>query len=122
MFKVTPNPPNTVPEPHDAAFELDPMKMKLAADRALSFYFKPGATKTQIPPRSSGTFYTIDAAVDDETLLVEIYESLSSARAMVNDLVELTDGPRRQTMLVLHRSLLMGEMAANRVLDNHKPV
>ncbi|RON38087.1 hypothetical protein BK666_30525 [Pseudomonas frederiksbergensis] len=122
MFKVTPNPPNTVPEPLDAAFELDPKKMKLAADRALSFYFKPGATKTQIPPRSSGTFYTIDAAVDDETLLVEIYEALSSARAMVNDLVELTDGPRRQTMLVLHRSLLMGEMAANRVLDNHKPV
>ncbi|WP_256672278.1 DUF6124 family protein [Pseudomonas sp. ANT_J12] len=74
-----------------------------------------------MPPRSCGTFFTIDAAVDDETLLVEVYESLSTARKMVNDLVELTDGPRRHTMLVLHRSLLMGEMAANRMLDNHKP-
>jgi hypothetical protein len=59
--------------------------------------------------------------VDDETLLVEVYESLSAARKMVNDLVELTDGPRRHTMRVLHRLLLMGEMAANRILDNHKP-
>ena len=122
MFKVTPNPPNTDPVPFDASFILDPEKMKAAADRALKFYFDPGATKTQIPPRRSGTFLSIDAAVDDETLLVEIYEALSSARAMVNDLVELTEGPRRQTMLVLHRSLTMGEMAANRVLDNHKPV
>ncbi|WP_312407753.1 DUF6124 family protein [Pseudomonas rhodesiae] len=95
--------------------------MKEAADRALSHYLNPGATKEPIPPRSSGTFFTIDAAVDDETLLVEVYESLSTARKMVNDLLELTDRPRRHTMLVLHRSLLMGEMAASRILDNHKP-
>ncbi|KOY00297.1 DUF6124 family protein [Pseudomonas nunensis] len=122
MFKVTPNPPNTGPVPFDASFNLDPEKMKAAADRALKFYLDPGATKTQIPPRRSGTFYTIDAAVDHEALLAEVYESLSSARAMVNDLVELSEGPRRQTMLVLHRSLVMGEMAANRMLDNHTPV
>ncbi|WP_213941896.1 DUF6124 family protein [Pseudomonas sp. dw_612] len=122
MFKVTPNPPNTDPVAFDAPFIVDPEKMKAAADRALSFYLNPGATKTQIPSRRSGTFFTIDAAVDDETLLVEVFEALSTARAMVNDLVELSDGPRRHTMLVLHRSLVMGEMAANRVLDNHKPV
>jgi hypothetical protein len=121
MFKVTPNPPNTNPVPYDASFDLDPEKLKASADRALNHYLNPGATKTQIPPRSSGTFFTIDAAVDDETLLVEVYESLSTARKMVNDLVELTEGPRRHTMLVLHRSLLMGEMAADRMLDNHKP-
>ncbi|MGF6209234.1 DUF6124 family protein [Pseudomonas frederiksbergensis] len=121
MFKVTPNPPNTNPVPNDASFDLDPQKLKASADRALKFYLNPGATKTQIPPRKSGTFFTIDAAVDDETLLVEAYDSLSSARAMVNDLIELADGPRRHTMLVLHRTLLMGELAVNRVLDNHKP-
>jgi hypothetical protein len=121
MFKVTPNPPNTDPVPYDASFDLDPQKLKASADRALRFYLNPGATKEPIPPRKSGTFFTIDAAVDDETLLVEVYESLSSARAMVNDLVELADGPRRHTMLVLHRTLLMGELAVNRVLDNHKP-
>ncbi|KPN90166.1 DUF6124 family protein [Pseudomonas nunensis] len=121
MFKVTPNPPNTDPVPYDASFDLDPQKLKAAADRTLNFYLNPGATKTQIPPRSSGTFLTIDAAVDDETLLVEAYESVSSVRKMLIDLAELEDGPRRHTMLVMHRALLIGEMAVNRVLDNHKP-
>ncbi|MGF6206241.1 hypothetical protein HKK52_17020 [Pseudomonas sp. ADAK2] len=121
MFKVTPNPPNTGPVPYDASFDLDPKKMKLAADRALNFYLNPGATKTQIPPRKPNNFYTIDAAVDDETLLVDASEALGSARKMVNDLVDLTDGERRHTMLVLHRVILMGELAVNRVLDNHKP-
>ncbi|MGE8147054.1 DUF6124 family protein [Pseudomonas frederiksbergensis] len=121
MFKVTPPPPNTDPVPYDASFDLDPKKMKAATDRALNYYLNPGATKTQIPPRTCGTFLTIDTAVDDETLLVEAYESLSSCRKMVNDLAELEDNPRRHTMLVLHRSLLIGELALNRVLDNHKP-
>ncbi|KOX99686.1 DUF6124 family protein [Pseudomonas nunensis] len=121
MFKPTPNPPNTDPVPYDASFDLDPNKMKAAADRALKIYLNPEATKAQIPPRRSGTIFTIDAAVDDEALLVEVYESLSTACKIVNDLVELEEGARRHTLLVLHRSLLMGEAAANRVLDNHKP-
>ncbi|KAF2391736.1 DUF6124 family protein [Pseudomonas frederiksbergensis] len=121
MFKPTPTPPNTDPVPYDASFDLDPKKMKVAADRALKIYLNPEATKAQIPPRRSGTIFTIDAAVDDEALLVEVYESLSTACKIVNDLVELEEGPRRHTLLVLHRSLLMGEAAANRVLDNHKP-
>jgi hypothetical protein len=95
--------------------------MKEAADRAFSFYLNPGASKTQIPPRKPSTIFTIDAAVDDETLLVEACESLASASAMVNDLADVTDGPRRQTMLVLQRMIMLGELAVNRVLDNHKP-
>ncbi|RON52573.1 DUF6124 family protein [Pseudomonas frederiksbergensis] len=122
MFKVTPNPPNTGPVPCDASFELDPRKMKEAADRALSHYLNPGATKTQIPPRKRHTCFTIDAAVDDETLLVEASDSFAQAREMVNDLADLADNPRRHTMLVLARVILMGELAVNRVLDNHKPV
>jgi len=54
-------------------------------------------------------------------LLVDASESLASAREIVNDLVDLAEGPRRYTMLVLQRVLLMGELAVNRVLDNHKP-
>ncbi len=50
MFKVTPNPPNTGPVPYDVFRDLDPKKMTEAADRALSFYLNPGASKTQIPP------------------------------------------------------------------------
>jgi hypothetical protein len=119
MFKVTPNPPDTDPVPFDAS--LDPKKLKEAADRALNFYLNPGAPKEPIPPRKPSGIFTIDAAVDDETLLVDACESLASARAMVSDLVDLTDGPRRHTMLVLQRVILMGELAVNRVLDNHKP-
>ena len=118
MFKVTPNPPHTGPVPYDAFIDLDPKKMREAADRALSFYL--GASKTQIPPYKPSTIFTIDAAVDDETLLVEACESLASASAMVNDLADITDGPRRQTMLVLQRMIMLGELAVNRVLDNHK--
>jgi hypothetical protein len=121
MFKVTPDPPHTGPIPYDAFIDLDPKKMKEAADRALSFYLNPGASKTQIPPRKPSTIFTIDAAVDDETLLVEACESLASASAMVNDLADVTDGPRRQTVLVLQRVIMLGELAVNRVLDNHKP-
>lgn len=118
MFKVTPNPPNI-----DSVLygdSLDPEKLKEAADRALKHYLNPGATKTQIQPRKPSTIFTIDAAVDDETLLVEACESLASASVMVSDLTDLTDGPRRQTMLVLQRVILLGELAVNRVLDNHK--
>jgi hypothetical protein len=119
MFKVTPNPPDTHSVPCDAS--LDPRKLKEATDRAFNFYLNPGALKEPISPRQRSTIFTIDTAVDDETLLVDACESLASARAMVNDLVDLTDGPRRQTMLVLHRVIMLGELAVNRVLDNHKP-
>jgi hypothetical protein len=121
MFKVTPNPPNTRPVPYDVFRDLDPKKMTEAADRALSFYLDPGASKTQIPPRKPSAIFTIDATVDDETLLVEACESLASASAMVSDLTDVTDGPRRQTMLVLQRVIMLGELAVNRLLDNHKP-
>ncbi|MFJ7793815.1 DUF6124 family protein [Pseudomonas sp. NPDC096950] len=121
MFKVTPNPPNTGPVPYDVSFDLDPKKLKESADRALNYYLNPGATKTQIAPRKRSTIFTIDAAVDDETLLVEASESFAEAREMVNDLVDLDDAPRRHTMRVLHRVITMGELAVNRVLDNHKP-
>ncbi|MFL1513561.1 DUF6124 family protein [Pseudomonas prosekii] len=121
MFKVTPNPPHTDPVPYDATFDLDPEKMKVAADRALLFYLNPGATKAQIAPRKPSSIFVIDAAADDETLLVDACASLGSATAIVNDLIDLADNPRRQTLLVLQRVILMGELAVNRVLDNHKP-
>lgn len=118
MFKVTPNPPDIGSVPYDAS--IDPRKLQEAADRALDFYLNPGATKTQIPPRKPSTIFTIDAAVDDETSLVEACESLASASVLVSELTDLTDGPRRQTMLVLQRVIMLGELAVNRVLDNRQ--
>ncbi|MGF6126930.1 hypothetical protein QF019_002139 [Pseudomonas frederiksbergensis] len=121
MFKVTPNPPNTGPVPYNASLDLDPTNKKEPADRALNYYLNPGATKTQIPPRKHSTIFTIDAAVDDETLLVQAYDSLSSASVMASDFAELMEGPQRKRMLLLQQVIMMGEIAVNRVLDNHKP-
>ncbi|MET1070546.1 MAG: hypothetical protein ABWY28_21275 [Pseudomonas prosekii] len=121
MFKVTPNPPHTDPVPYDATFDLDPEKIKVAADRALKIYLNPGATKAQIAPCKPSNIFAIDPAADDETLLVDACDALASASSIVNDLVGLADNPRRQTLLVLQRVITMGELAVNRVLDNHKP-
>ncbi|MFJ7795956.1 DUF6124 family protein [Pseudomonas sp. NPDC096950] len=122
MFKVTPNPPHTNPVPYDASLDLDPKKLKEAADRALNFYLNPGALKEPIPPRipSSDTFI-INPAVDDETLLVQSCESLGSATEMANEIASTMDGPQRRKMLVLQQVIRLGELAVNRVLDNHKP-
>jgi len=119
MFKVTPNPPNIDPVPFDTS--LDPQKLKAAADRALNFYLNPGALKEPIPPRKSDSIFTIDPAVDDETLLVHTYESLASASVMASEIASSMDGPQRGMMLMLQRVITMGELAVNRVLDNHKP-
>lgn len=90
-----------------------------------------GGPRTQLLPQPWGDENTgtarkpsaifTNAAVDDETLFVEACESLASASVLVNNLAQLTDGPRRQTMLVLQRVIMLGELAVNRVLDNHKP-
>ena len=121
MFKVTPNPPDTGPVPYDASFDLDPRKMKLAADRALNFYLNPGAQKEPIRPRSPNSTFLINPAVTDETLLVQACDSLASASVMASDFADLMEGPQRKRMLLLQQVISMGEMAVNRVLDNHKP-
>ncbi|VVQ19572.1 hypothetical protein PS925_04638 [Pseudomonas fluorescens] len=80
MFKAAPNPPDTDPIPYDAA--LEPQNIKEATERAINFYLNPSALKTSKPTRKTGKIYLIDPTVDDETLLVEAYESLSSASDM----------------------------------------
>ncbi|MBK5554221.1 MULTISPECIES: DUF6124 family protein [unclassified Pseudomonas] len=119
MFKVTSNPPDTDPVPHDAS--LDPKKLKEATDRALNFYLNPGALKEPIPPRKPGIIFLIDPAVDDETLLLQACDSLESASDMAGDIAGLMEGPQRKKMLLLQQVIMMGELAVNRVLDNHKP-
>jgi hypothetical protein len=119
MFKVTPNPPDIDPVPYDAA--LDPQKLKAAADRAINFYLNPGAQKEPISPRKPGIIFLIDPTVDDETLLVQTCESLASASDMASEIADAMDGPQRNKMLLLQQAILLGGLAVNRVLDNHKP-
>lgn len=117
MFKVTPNPPHTDPVPFDAS--LAPKKLKEATDRALNFYLNPGALKEPIPPRKPSNIFLIDPTVDNETLLVQVCESLASATNMAGDIADLMEGPQHETMLVLQQVIMLSELVVNRVLDNH---
>lgn len=118
MFKVTPNPPDTDPILYDAA--LEPQNIKGATERAINFYLNPSALKTSKPTRKTGKIYLIDPTVDDETLLVEAYESLSSASDMARDLADSIDSPHRKKMLILQQVIMLSELVVSRVLDNQR--
>ncbi|VVN29773.1 hypothetical protein PS624_04774 [Pseudomonas fluorescens] len=118
MFKVTPNPPDTDPIPYDAA--LEPQNIKEATERAINFYLNPSALKTSKPTRKTGKIYLVDPTIDDETLLVEAYESLSSASDMARDLAHSVDSPHRKKMLILQQVIMLSELVVSRVLDNQR--
>ncbi len=118
MFKVTPNPPGTDPAPHDPA--LESQKTKAATDRALDYYLKPEALAAPpIPPRIR-PIYIVDPTLDDETLLVEAYESLSSAKAMAGNIGNSIGGPERKPLLALQQVIMLNELLVNRLLDKLK--
>ncbi|WNZ81860.1 DUF6124 family protein [Pseudomonas sp. P108] len=118
MFKITPNPPETDPIPYDAA--LEPQNIKEAADRAINFYLNPSALKTSIPTRKTGKIYLIDPTVDNETLLVEATETLSSATDMARELADSIDPSQRKKMLILQQVIMLSELVVGRVLDNQR--
>ncbi|WP_223487939.1 DUF6124 family protein [Pseudomonas sp. A-RE-19] len=118
MFKVTPNPPDTDPIPYDAALEAQ--NIKTAKDRAINFYLTPGAQKTSTPSRKPGRIFLVDPTVDDETLLVEACESLSSASDMARDIAGSADDSQRKAMLMLQQVIMLSELVVNRVLDNYR--
>ena len=72
------------------------------------------------PTRKTGKIYLIDPTVDDETLLVEAYESLSSASDMARDLADSVDSPHRKKMLILQQVIMLSELVVSRVLDNQR--
>jgi len=119
MFKITPNPPDTDSIPYDASLEAQ--NIKTAKDRAIDFYLNPGL-KTSTPSRKPGRIFLIDPTVDDETLLVEACESLSSASDMARDIAGSVDDAQRKAMLILQQVIMLSELIVNRVLDNHRIV
>ena len=113
MFKITPNPPETDPAPHDPA--LESQKTKDAVDRALDFYLAPEAPK-YFPPKTR-PIYMVDPTLDDETLLVEACESLSSANAVAGNIANSVSGPERKPLLALQQLIMLNELLVNRLLD-----
>ena len=117
MFKITPNPPETDDvSPYDST---DSKKLNDAADRALDYYLKPVIPKDT--PRKPSTIYSVVPDTDDETLLVNACETLASASVMLSDFAGQLSGPQRHTLLGIQHSVMLGELAVNRMLDNLDP-
>lgn len=114
MIKPTPNPPITDPaSPYES---LDSRKLHEAADRALDHYLcPPGSTP---PPRKTRRMYAVTADFKNEELLADACETLASARAIVNDFAHLMPASQRRTLIGIGQLIMLGELAANRVLDN----
>ena len=117
MFKITPNPPETDDvSPYEAPGS---KKLNEAAGRALDYYLKPVIPKDT--PRRPSTLYLIAPDADNETLLINACEALASASVMLSDFAGLLDGPQRNTVLGIQNSVMLGELAVNRMLDNFVP-
>ncbi|MFW0754348.1 DUF6124 family protein [Pseudomonas sp. H11T01] len=118
MIKITPDPPETEStSPYDS---LDPGKLHEAAERALDFHLPPSKTKPK-PTLQSAHIFTVIDGIDTERLLANLSETLASANAMASDLAFELEGSRRHFALGIAQMIELGELLANRVLDNVDP-
>jgi hypothetical protein len=118
MIKHSPNPPVT--DTVSPYASLDSKKLHDAANRALDFHLPPSAEKPKVTPLSPHIFTVIDG-IDTERLLVNLSETLASANAMVSDLAFDLEGSRRHVALGIQQMIELGELLANRALDNVDP-
>jgi hypothetical protein len=107
MFKVTPNPPDTDPtSPHETPNSEKPLE---ATDHM--------AGRTRQP----SSIFLIAPDIDNQTLLEYACESLASANVMASDFARYLKGSQANTLLGIQQSIMLGELAVNRVLDNLDP-
>ena len=117
MIKVTPDPPETEStSPYDS---LDPGKLHKAAERALDYHL-PSSDKPKLDPQSTNIFTVIDG-IDTERLLANLSETLASANAMASDLAFELEGSQRHLALGIQQMIELGELLANRALDDLDP-
>ncbi|WP_426234281.1 DUF6124 family protein [Pseudomonas sp. TWP3-2] len=114
MIKPTSNPPET-----DTTFPyetLDSKKFHEAAERALDHYLNPFAPRK--PLLKPNTIYIIAPGIQNEELLANACETLTSAKVMANDFAALVDGPHRHILLGIAQLIMLGELSVSRALDN----
>jgi hypothetical protein len=107
MFKVTPNPPDT--DPTSPNENLNSEKPLEATDHM--------AGRTRQP----SSIFLIAPDIDNQTLLEYACESLASANVMASDFARYLEGSQCNTLLGIQQSIMLGELAVNRVLDNLDP-
>jgi hypothetical protein len=73
------------------------------------------------PDRQSGYIFTVVDGIDTERLLTNLSETLASANAMASDLAFEREGSRRHFALGIQQMIELGELLANRALDDLDP-
>ena len=91
MIKQTQNPPDTDPDTHSQT------------------------------PRLPSNIFFIAPDIDNQTLLEYACESLASANVMASDFARYLKGSQSNTLLGIQQSIILRELAVNRVLDNLVP-
>ena len=84
--------------------------------RCLHHYLDPFSSKKL--PLKPNTIYHIAPGIENEELLANACEPLTSAKVMANDFAGYLDGPQRHMMLGIAQLIMLGELAVNRALDN----
>ena len=69
----------------------------------------------------TSTIFLIAPDIDNRTLLEYACVSLTSASVMASDFARDLKGSQGHTLLGIQQSIMLGEMAVNRVLDNLDP-
>ncbi|WP_223544497.1 DUF6124 family protein [Pseudomonas sp. A-B-19] len=68
--------------------------------------------------RQPSKIFLVAPEVDNHTLLEYACVSLASANTMASDFARNLNGAQGNTLLGIQQSIMLGEMAVNRVLDN----
>ncbi|MDP9653031.1 UNVERIFIED_ORG: hypothetical protein J2W87_000935 [Pseudomonas putida] len=69
----------------------------------------------------TSTIFLIAPDIDNRTLLEYACVSLASASVMASDFARNLNGAQSNTLLGIQQSIMLGELAVNRVLDNLDP-
>ncbi|VVN99042.1 DUF6124 family protein [Pseudomonas fluorescens] len=115
MFKVTPNPPETLSvSPYEA---FDSRKLHEAAHRALDHYLTPPSPK---PPSSDDRppqFFTVAPDINAEALMAHTYETFCSASTLTLDLSDDLEGKQRNLALAIYSLMELGLLLVERMMD-----
>jgi len=74
-----------------------------------------------VTSRQPGQIFLVAPEVDNHTLLEYACVSLASANAMASDFARNLNGAQSNALLGIQQSIMLGELAVNRVLDNLDP-
>lgn len=83
--------------------------------------FKPTPNPPDSETRTPSKIFLIAPNIDNYTLLAYACESLASANVMASDFARSLQGSQSNILLGIQQSIMLGELAVNRVLDNLDP-